>query len=71
MPKGSIGRLDGSIVDREPIYNCPLKGIGVKDIIIIFSIFWGVREVFHWMRIEISSGSCVFRGRGLRFGADS
>ena len=23
------------------------------------------------MRIEISSGSCVFRGRELRFGADS
>ena len=37
----------------------------------MFLIFLGAREVFHWMRIEISSRSCVFRGRELRFGADS
>ena len=36
-----------------------------------FQFVFACREVFGWMRIEISSGSCVFRGRELRFGADS
>ena len=53
------------------IHNCPLKGIGVRHFYVFFSGFLGGWEVFGWMRIEISSRSCVFRGRELRFGADS
>ena len=49
-------------------------GIGVRDIIIflgIFRFFFACREVFHWMRIEISRKFGVFRGREVGFGADS
>ena len=43
----------------------------MRDIIIMLGDFSFFGEVFHWMQIKISSGSCVFRGRELRFGADS
>ena len=47
------------------------RGKKVVDFYVFFDFLFGVREVFGWMRIEISSKSCVFRGRELRFGADS
>ena len=56
---------------NNSIFNCPLKGIGVRDIIINLGDFSFLWEVFHWTRIELSSKSCVFRGRELRLEADS
>ena len=51
------------------LHNCPLKGIGVRDIIIILGDFmFFSSSVFHWMRIDISRNVGVFRGRE---GADS
>ena len=74
MPRKEKRKKINQCEDRRfpLVHNCPLKGIGVRDIIIMlgdFSFFFVA--VFHWMRIEISRNLCVFRGRDVGFGADS
>ena len=53
---------------QRSIFNFPGGAASQFQFFMHFSFFG---EVFHWMRIGISSRSCVFRGRELRFGADS